>query len=85
MTLGNKVENYIFNTTKWLSYDVAPGARQCFGVGLDTWNYVAVKQSQFNQWADVGLAWMQSMLGNSVTFQALITKITKAGLVHDIV
>ena len=83
-TLGQKIEHYLFNTTEWISYDLAPGARYCYGIGLDTWDYVAVKQSEFDNWTDVGLAFLQNMLGSSISFQALIKKIEKANKVHDI-
>ena len=40
ITLGDKIETYLFNTTKWISYDLAPDIRYCYGVGLDVWGYV---------------------------------------------
>jgi hypothetical protein len=43
ITLGQKIETYLFNTTKWISYDLAPDLRYCYGVGLDAWGYVTIK------------------------------------------
>ena len=57
-TVGQKIEHYLFNTTEWISYDPAPGARYCYGIGLDTWDYVAKKQTEFDNWTDVGLAFL---------------------------
>ena len=67
-TDAEKFEHYLFNTTEWISYDLARGARYCYGVGLDIWNYTSHKQSQFDDWSDVGLSFLQNMLGNSITF-----------------
>ena len=42
-TEAEKVQYYLFNTTEWISYDLSKGARHCYGVGLDWYDYVAVK------------------------------------------
>jgi hypothetical protein len=63
-----KFKYYLFNTTEWISFDLAPSSGNCFGVGIDIWQYVTVKESQFNEWSDVGLAFLQNMLGNSISF-----------------
>lgn len=66
-TVGQKIEHYLFNTTEWISFDLAPGARYCYGIGLDMWDYVALKQSQFETWGDAGLAFLQNALGSSIS------------------
>ena len=68
LTSGQKFEYYLFNTTEWISYDLASGGRYCYGTGLDVWNYTSHKMSQFDDWSDVGLSFLQNMLGNSITF-----------------
>jgi len=67
-TKGEMIEDYIFDTTHWISYSIAPASRYCYSIGLDGWAYVTTKIDQFHAFADVGLAWLQSMLGNSITF-----------------
>ena len=39
-TMGEKAEHYLFNTTEWISFDLAPDMRYCYGIGLDVWQYV---------------------------------------------
>jgi hypothetical protein len=67
-TAEEKFQYHLFNTTEWISYNLAPSSGNCFGVGIDIWQYVTIKESQFNDWSDVGLAFLQNMLGNSISF-----------------
>jgi hypothetical protein len=39
--------------------------------------------SQFDDWSDVGLSFLQNMLGNSISMQGIIKKIEDAVAVHD--
>ena len=73
-----KPEDYIFNVTEWLSYSVAPGVRYCFNIGLDAYTFYLIKDEQFGGFSDWFPAWLQSLLGNVITFNSLYTKIKEA-------
>lgn len=60
--------DYIFNITEWLSYDVAPGIRYCFNIGLEGYTYYLKKAAVFSDFLDWFPAWLQNLLGNVVTF-----------------
>ena len=34
---------YLFDTTKWISYTLAPSSRYCYMTGLEVWEYVEYK------------------------------------------
>jgi hypothetical protein len=75
-----KPEDYLFNMTSWLSYSVAPGIRYCFNIGLDAYSYYLVKDEVFGGFVDWFPAWLQNLLGNTVTFSSLYEYIKDA---HD--
>jgi hypothetical protein len=35
---------YLFDTTKWISYTLAPSSRYCYLSGLEVWEFVELKQ-----------------------------------------
>lgn len=72
------VGDYIFNITEWLSYNVAPGIRYCFNIGLEGYTYYLKKDEVFEDFMDWFPAWLQNLLGNVVTFQALYEKVDAA-------
>ena len=61
-------KDYVFNTTEWISDDLAPSSRYCVGSLLEIYSYVLFKQTQFPTWGDVFAAWLQNLLGNVITF-----------------
>ena len=64
--------------TEWISYSVAPGIRYCFNIGLEGYSYYLIKDEQFGPFADWFPAWLQNLLGNVVTFDALYKKVKEA-------
>jgi len=61
-------EDYLFNITEWISYDLAPSSRYCIMTGIEAYGFVLTKQEQFDTFSDVFQAWLQSLLGNVLTF-----------------
>lgn len=72
------IEYEIFNTTEWISYDLAPSSRYCFMWGLEIYTWVLIKMEQFDGFGDMFVAWLQNLLSNAVTFQKLYNKISEA-------
>jgi len=68
MTKGEITQYHLFNTTDWISYNLAPGAQYCFGVVLDVWNYTSTQRSLYSDLSEMGMSFMQNLLGNSITF-----------------
>lgn len=54
--------------------------RYCFNIGLEVYTYVLLKDEVFGGFGDWFPAWLQNLLGNTVTFTALYEKIKEA---HD--
>ena len=52
-------------------------------VGLEGWQYYRVKDEQFGGWTDWFPAWLQNLLGNVITFNALYEKIADATEAED--
>ena len=73
-----KVEEYIFDTAFWVSYTLGPSSRYCFMVGLEGYNWGWSKVEEYDGFIDGFLAWLQNLLGNVITFNALYKKITEA-------
>ena len=71
-------KEYIFETTEWISYDLAPSSRYCMSTIMDGYSWGLRKSEQFNSWGDVFEAWLQSLLGNVITFQKLYDKIKES-------
>ena len=71
-------KDYVFNTTSWISYDLAPSSRYCFMSTLEMYVWGLRKNEQFETWDDVFAAWLQNLLGNVITFQKLHDKIKAA-------
>ena len=71
-------EDYLFNITEWISYDLAPSSRYCIMTGIEAYGFVLTKQEQFDSFSDVFQAWLQSLLGNVITFNNLYGKIEEA-------
>ena len=72
------IEYEIFNTTEWISYDLAPSSRYCFMWGLEIYTWVLIKMEQFHGFGDAFVAWLQNLLSNAVTFQKLYNKVAEA-------
>ena len=71
-------ESYIFNTTYWISYSLGPASRYCFMVGLEGYYWGWTKVEIYDGFVDGFLAWLENLLGNVITFNALYNKITDA-------
>ena len=71
-------EEYVFNTTEWISYSLAPSSLHCFKTSLEGFSWYLLKQSQFDAFGDVFAAWLQNLLGNVITFNSLYKKIEEA-------
>jgi len=52
-------------------------------VGLEVWQYYRIKDEQFGGWTDWFPAWLQNLLGNVITFNALYEKIDEATQAED--
>ena len=37
-------EDYLFNITEWISYDLAPSSRYCIMTGIEAYGFVLTKQ-----------------------------------------
>ena len=46
-------QDYIFNTTYWVSYDLAPSSRFCTMSTLEIYSWFLLKTSQFDNFGDV--------------------------------
>lgn len=64
--------------TEWISYSIGPGVHYCFNIGLEGYTYGLTKEEHFNGFIDWFPAFLQNLLGNVVTFQALYEKIDEA-------
>ena len=51
-------KEYIFETTEWISYDLAPSSRYCMSTIMDGYSWGLRKSEQFNSWGDVFEAWL---------------------------
>ena len=71
-------EDYIFNTTYWISYDLAPSSRYCTMGVLEMYTWFLFKQTQFDSFGDVFAAWLQNLLGNAITLNTLYERIQEA-------
>ena len=71
-------QEYVFNTTEWISYSLAPSSLHCFRTSLEGFSWFLAKQSQFSAFGDIFAAWLQSLLGNVITFNSLYKKIEEA-------
>ena len=69
---------YVFDTTEWISYSLAPSSHYCFMSTLEVYMWYLFKQSQFDTLGDVFAAWLQNLLGNVITFNSLYKKIEEA-------
>ena len=78
VTANMTQKDYVFNTTSWISYDLAPSSRYCFMSALEMYVWGLRKNEQFETWDDVFAAWLQNLLGNVITFQKLHDKIKAA-------
>ena len=81
---GNTREQ-VFDTTSWISYNLAPASRYCFMSGLDVVTYVQVKDEQFGGFSEILPAWLQNLLGNVITLNSISKKIDDAKLANDTV
>ena len=52
-TANMTTEDFIFNTTHWISYDLAPSSRHCTMSLLEMYSWILLKNSQFNNFGDV--------------------------------
>ena len=71
-------QDYLFNTTEWISYSLAPSSRYCVMTGLEGWGWVRIKQEQFDGFSSLFQAWLQNLLGNVITFNSIYKKIEEA-------
>lgn len=71
-------EQYVFNTTEWISYSLAPSSANCFRASLEGYSWFKLKQSQFETFGDVFEAWLQGLLGNVITMNSIYKKIEEA-------
>lgn len=61
-------KDYVFNTTEWISYDLAPSSRYCTSSILEMYSWGLHKGDQFDSMGDAFSAWLQNILGNVITF-----------------
>lgn len=82
---GNHREK-IFDTTEWVSYDLAPSSRYCFMANVEVYLFWRLKKAQFGGgFGEILPAWLQNLLGNVITLNAIQTKIEDAKLANDTV
>lgn len=72
------IEAYIFDIAYWISYTLGPSSRYCFMVGLEGYAWGWTKAEIYDGFVDGFLAWLENLLGNVITFNALYKKITEA-------
>ena len=70
--------DYVYNTTSWISFNLAPSSRYCVMSGLEGYSWTLLKRSQFSSFGEVFEAWLQNLLGNVITFNSLYKKIEEA-------
>lgn len=70
--------DYVFNTTHWISYELAPASRYCVSTGLESYLWGLRKSELFDTFGDVFQGWLQNLLGNVITFNSLYKKIEEA-------
>lgn len=70
--------DYVYNTTSWISFNLAPSSRYCVMSGLEGYSWVLLKRTQFSSFGEVFEAWLQNLLGNVITFNSLYKKIEEA-------
>lgn len=71
-------QDYIFNTTEWISFSLAPSSSNCFKAGLEGYSWYLAKKELFESFGDVFAAWLQNLLGNIITFNSLYGKIDES-------
>ena len=69
---------YIFDTAYWISYTLGPSSRYCFMVGMEGYKWGDTKVDIYDGFVDGFLAWLENLLGNVITFNALYKKITES-------
>ena len=74
----DKWQEYIFDTAYWISYTLGPSSRYCFMVGMEGYAWGWTKAGLYEGFVDGFLAWLENLLGNVITFNALYKKITEA-------
>jgi hypothetical protein len=70
--------DYIFETTEWISYSLAPASKSCVMTTLEMYAWGLLKHTQFDSFGEVFAAWLQNLLGNVITFNSLYKKIEEA-------
>lgn len=71
-------QNYIFDTSFWVSNTLAPSSRYCFMIGMEGYAWGWTKAGLYDGFVDGFLAWLENLLGNVITFNSLYKKITEA-------
>lgn len=75
---------FLFDTTKWISYTLAPSSRYCYVTVLEGWEYYDEKKEQFPRGFDDWFpAWLQSVLGDVVTVNSIRNKLSEATSLED--
>lgn len=67
---GNRREE-IFDSAHWISYSLAPGSRYCFMTSLESVMFVQHKTTQFDGFGELLPAWLQNLMGNIITLNAI--------------
>ncbi len=75
----------IFDTAEWVSYSLAPSTRHCFMTNLELVVYIKHEATEFDSVGEVLPAWLQNLLGNVITINAIQTKIEDAKEDNDTV
>ena len=73
-----EAKDYIFDSAYWVSYSLGPATRHCFMVGMEGYAWGWTKVEIYDGFVDGFLAWLQNLLGNVITFNALYKKITES-------
>ena len=73
-----ETRDYVYNTTSWISFNLAPSSRYCVLSGLEGYSWGLLKKSQFSSFGSVFEAWLQNLLGNVITFNSIYKKIEEA-------
>jgi len=58
VTANMTEKDYVFDTTEWISYDLAPSSRYCMDTIMDGYVWGLRKSEVFDSWGDVFEAWL---------------------------
>lgn len=71
-------DEYVFNMTKVISSSGASATGECYTTGYSVYQYVLMKEAEFDTMNNFITAFLQNMIGNIINFNSIYTNIVNA-------